>query len=207
MRYSEMWPKDAKRWDMMVINPSRVMEFQKTASHILQFKSVYRAIEEKTAHDGVGHEGEGVPWPFIAVAHLREAGEEDIGRWKCYLGNGQLLTKKTTIVPKNRGPFLGKDAFLNGALDGLAVDGLSAIVDWRLEKNIYWLQSFNGFGYEMYHNMPSPYVWGGTNIQKRGKYLTDGKFNASVMDTQPGIAPMLLTLMRLDPSITFARES
>jgi lysozyme family protein len=33
------------------------------------------------------------------------AEREMSGNLHCYLGNGQRLTKRTTIVPLNRGPF------------------------------------------------------------------------------------------------------
>lgn len=207
MRYADMWPKDAKWWDAMKINPGRVAEFERTAALLIRYKSVYQDIENATAHDGIGHEGEGVPWPFLALTHLREAGQGDVGKFQRYLGNGQLLSRRTTIVPKGRGPFTGPNAFKNGALDALKVDGLSAVVDWRLEKMLFWMESFNGWGYAMFKGIPSPYIWGGTNIQKPGKYIADGRYSSTTVDPQPGCAPILATMMKLDPSITFTRES
>ena len=55
--------------------------------------------------------------------------------------------------------------------------------------------------------LPSPYVWGGTNIQKPGKYVRDGVLSKKVWDTQPGCAPILKVLSTLDPSITLVRET
>jgi lysozyme family protein len=54
--------------------------------------------------------------------------------------------------------------------------------------------------------LPSPYIWGGTNIQKRGKYVGDGKFSRTAWDTQPGVAPMIATIARLDPNTTLAQR-
>lgn len=204
MRYSEKWPVYAKQWDAMTINPGRLNEFKKAAQEIFDHKATFLEIQEATAHDGIGKEGEGVPWYMIGLLLLREAGSPL--NFKAYLGNGQPLSRRTTIRPAGRGPFTGPKAFFNGALDALKVDGLSAILDWRLEKVLYWMELFNGAGYFL-HGLPSPYIWGGTNQQKKGKYIRDGVFDRNVMDTQPGCAPVLYLISKLDPSIKFTRES
>lgn len=202
MRYAEKWPEYAKQWDSMTINSARTTEFTRDAQRILAHKEQYLEIEKLTADDAAGKRGEGVPWHLIAVNHLRES-NLDFGT---YLGNGQSLIRVTTIVPKGRGPFFGADAFKRGALDALNIDGLSAVFDWRLEKELYYNEIFNGAGYHM-HGLPSAYVWGGTNIQRRGKYVSDNHWDATVMDTQPGTAPILWMLAKLDPTIKFVRES
>jgi lysozyme family protein len=174
----------------MIISGDRIDEFTHEAQHIINHKAQYKPIEDAT----------GVPWAMIGIIHLRESN----CNFATYLGNGQLLTHRTTIVPKGRGPFA---SFYDGAVDALKFDGLASIHDWRLEKILYYCESFNGFGYEMYHGVPSPYIWGGTNIQKIGKYVSDGHWNGAVWDPQPGCAPVLRKIMDLDPTVTFERES
>src|SRR5262245_27153532 len=105
MRYGTKWPVYAKQWDSMAIKANRKAEFAKLAQRLLAHKTEYQAIEKAT----------GVPWPMIAVLHLRES-NADFGT---YLGNGQSLKKKTTIVPKGRGPF---KSFKEGAIDALKID-------------------------------------------------------------------------------------
>jgi hypothetical protein len=51
-------------------------------------------------------------------------------------------------------------------------------------------EPYNGYGYRN-KGLRSPYLWASTNHQQRGKYVADGVFNASVMDTQMGVAAML----------------
>ncbi len=189
MRYGLKWPVYAKEWDGMVIKPSRLPEFTAIAKKILANKARYQAIEAVT----------GVKWYHIAVLHMRESS----GNFNTYLGNGQPLSQRTTIVPKGRGPF---KTFEEGAIDALKIDGLSSIHDWRLEKILYYCETFNGLGYEA-HGLPSPYLWGGTNQQKPGKYVRDGVFDSAAMDTQPGCAPILATLAKMDPTIHFTRET
>jgi hypothetical protein len=109
----------------------------------------------------------------------------------------------TTIVPKGRGPF---DSFLAGAIDALAYDGLTKVIDWRLEKQLWYCERFNGLGYAN-KGLPSPYVWGGTSIQRPGKYVADGVWDPNAHDGQPGCAPLLKTIAELDPTVQFVRET
>lgn len=188
MRYSTKWPEYAKQWDQMEIKPNRVAEFTKLAQFAVTNKAKYMEIESRT----------GVMWYHIAVLHRRESDAD----FNTYLGNGEPLNRKTRLVPKNRGPF---PTFLAGAVDALKVDGLSSVIDWRLEKILYYCEVFNGAGYDM-RGLPSPYIWGGTSIQKPGKYVADGKFSSSTIDGQPGCAPIVWAIAKLDPSVTFIRE-
>lgn len=189
MRYGVKWPQYARQWDSMVIKPKRLHEFDALAARLLANKARYQSIEAKT----------GVPWYLIAVLHLRESN----ANFDTYLGNGQSLYRRTTIVPKDRGPF---DSFEDGAIDALTIDGLTSVQDWRLEKVLYHCELFNGTGYNL-RGLPSPYIWGGTNVQQPGKYVSDGRFNPRVWDTQPGCAPILARLAELDPSIQWVRET
>ncbi len=192
MRYGAKWPQYAKWWDGMVIKPSRVHEFERDAAQLLAHKARYQYIEAKT----------GVPWHLIAILHMRESTAD----FDTYLGNGQSLHQRTTIVPKGRGPFTGPQAFENGAVDALRIDGLTSVRDWRLEKELYYCEIFNGGGYDA-RGLPSPYVWGGSSVQRPGKYTSDHGWNARVWDAQPGCAPILATMAKHDPSIKFVRES
>ena len=192
MRYATKWPQYAHWWDAMEIKPNRVTEFEHIAKVALDHKQIYAAIEQMT----------GVRWYHIAVLHRRES-DANFGT---YLGNGQSLAHRTTIVPKGRGPFTGPNAFTDGAIDALKIDGLTSVQDWRLEKILYYCELFNGAGYDE-KGLPSPYLWGGTTVQKPGKYVADRVFNAHVWDPQPGCAPILAALAKLDPTITFTRET
>jgi lysozyme family protein len=177
----------------MVIKSGRVGEFTHVADIAIAHKAVYQAIEAKT----------GVPWSHIAVLHRRESD----ANFNTYLGNGDPLSHATVNEPAGRGPFSGPNAFFNGGVDALHLDGLDKVVPpWPIEKMLYWAEIFNGAGYDM-HGRPSPYLWGGTNIQVAGKYVGDGRWKSTVWDTQPGCAPMLYMIAKLDPTVTFVRET
>lgn len=188
MRYSKKWPTYREQWDSMTINPSRQKEFDRLARFAMEYRPHYITIEGNS----------GVPWAMIACLHRRESDAD----FTTYLGNGDRLDRKTVHVPRGRGPF---NSFEEGAADALRLDGLTAVQDWRLEKVLYYCEIFNGAGYDA-HGIPSPYLWGGTNIQRPGKYVADGVWSKTAMDTQPGCCPMLKTIMKLDPSVKFERE-
>jgi len=185
-----MWPRYAAWWDKMVVNASRRSEFEALAKFAVDHKGVYQSIAALT----------GVPWELIAVLHRRESD----ANFHTYLGNGQPLIHRTTIVPKGRGPFLGSHAFIDGAVDALKLEGMVDVKDWRLEKQLFWAQAFNGFGYP---EIPSPYIWGGTSVQVPGKYIRDHVYDPSFWDLQPGCAPLLATIAQFDPTVKFTRET
>lgn len=193
MRYRDKWPIYAKQWDTMVIKPSHVPEFKNDAQFAIAHKDIYQRIEARS----------GVEWYHVALLHRRESNAD----FHTYLGNGQSLAHKTTEVPSGRGPFTGPDAFYNGALDALHLDKLDEVIPpWPIEKILYYCEIFNGTGYDG-HGIPSPYIWGGTNIQVYGKYVRDGVFDHTQMDTQPGCAPLLWMIGQMDSSVKFVREA
>lgn len=188
MRYGIKWPVYAKQWDSMQIKPDRKVEIQHLAQIALDNKARYQKIEHVT----------GVPWYLVAMLHRRESDAD----FSTYLGNGEPLNRRTRLVPPGRGPF---SSFEDGAIDALRLDKLTDVIDWRLEKLLYYCEIFNGAGYDQ-RGKPSPYVWGGTSIQQAGKYVSDGRWSSSSWDKQPGTAALLRAIMDLDPSVNPKRE-
>src|SRR5258708_4181352 len=122
MRYAKKWPEYRDQWNAMSIKPTRQKEFDRIAEYAFENRPRYVVIEGNS----------GVPWPMIACIHKRESDAQDKHGnplFTSYLGNGQPLNRKTTIVPKGRGPF---NSFEEGAMDALRIDGLTSIRDWRL---------------------------------------------------------------------------
>lgn len=187
MRYGTKWPVYAKQWNAMAIKPARSHEFELIARHLIALKSHYVPIEAAT----------GVPWYMIALIHLREANND----FSKSLAQGDPWNRRSTHVPIS-GPF---SSFEESALWSLQHDGLTTVRDWRLEKQLYYQELFNGTGYDL-RGLPSPYLWGGTDQQRAGKYVRDGVFSPSTWDGQPGVAPILKWMMELDPTIRPKRE-
>lgn len=166
-----------KLWDTMRIIRD-AQQLDATAKRIIAHKAVYEAVERDT----------GVPWQLVAVIHIRESGLGDVGRFLKGIHNGQSWKIKATIIPKI-GPF---KSWHECALAALKRTGLSAVGkgNWTPAKMISAAEPYNGYGYRN-NGLRSPYLWASTNHQQRGKYVRDGVFDASVMDTQLGVAAML----------------
>lgn len=190
--YSAQWPIYAKQWDVMHITPNRAREVGQVAERLVEHKDRYVAVEKDTL----------VPWYMIAVIHEREGS----GNFDLSLAQGDPWRRRSTHVPKGRGPFQSWEA---AAVDAIEIDHLTHadVKDWRLEKILYHLEGYNGWGYHDFHGIPSPYLWGATSIQGRGKYTSDGHWDAHEWDMQLGCCAMLLNMKMLDPSIQFIRET
>lgn len=111
-----------------------------------------------------------IPWYFIGLIHYRES-DCDFSR---HLHNGDPLKHVTRKVPKLR-PFVGHGppfSFVESAVDALIYQGKQDNWNdhWDLKNILIRLEKYNGFGYEMYWGVNSPYLWGGTNYYTTGSY-------------------------------------
>lgn len=134
-----------------------------------------------------------IPWQFIAAIHNLESGMN----FNKHLHNGDPLTRRTRRVPAGR-PKSGKPPFTweESAEDALRMKGLHEITDWSWERICYELERYNGFGYRMYHpGTLSPYLWSGTNLYTKGKYVADGKWSSTAVSKQAGAIGILKLLM------------
>lgn len=165
------------RWDACHIPADKGPLFKQVADRLTAPAafSRYKAVEKLT----------GVPWWFIAVVHEREASQN----WNTQLGQGDPLNKKSVHVPKGRGPF---STWEDGAVDALTNCAPFAArnKDWSIGGALAMLEAYNGLGYAQM-NKPSPYVWAGTDQYVSGKYVSDGKYSATTVDTQLGCAGLL----------------
>lgn len=175
------------RWDACHISQDQGPAFKKVADVLMQLNNHnrYQAVSDELSKRGYV-----VPWWFIAVVHYREAGfVNGQPNWNAYLGNGQPLNRKTTLVPVGRGPF---KSWEEGAVDALVYAPPYAIknYDWSIGGALTEIEEFNGLGYAN-KDLPSPYLWAGTDQYTAGKYVADGKFSPVTVDTQLGCAGLL----------------
>jgi len=157
-----------------------------TAARLLSFADKYKEVSDAT----------GVPWEVIGVIHYRES-NCDFGT---HLHNGDTLRKRTTHVPAGR-PLKGTPPFtwVESAIDAIKYDKLDKVTDWTMERMCYELEKFNGFGYRRESiDIPSPYLWSGTDHYQIGKFESDGHYNRSLKDAQLGVIPILLVLFKKD---------
>lgn len=178
------------RWQKCQITPARIAEVNSVATRLVAntAKMAYLAIENTT----------GVPWWVIAVIHEREADRN----FASNIAQGDPWNAPSRHVPKGRGPFA---SFYAAAVDALTNCAPKAATwkDWSAGGTLTILEEYNGMGYEDYHAEASPYIWGATNQEMRGKYVADGEYSSTTWDTQLGCAAMLQAMMQLDKSIIF----
>lgn len=169
-----------QRWDAMHIPADKGPLFKAVADRLVFNKPRYEAVAKALKTKGYD-----IPWEFIAVTHQREAS----GNFNSYLGNGQPLNKKTTIVPKGRGPF---SSWEEGAIDALvyAPPYAAKNTDWTISGTLNKLEEYNGLGYRQM-GVPSPYLWAGTDQYSKGKYVADHVYDPNHVDTQLGTAGLL----------------
>lgn len=150
-----------------------------------------RIILNKQRYVNVAHRfANPIKWFHVALIHQMEGG----GNFSTYLGNGQSIYKKTTIVPKGRGPF---STFELGAIDAIKLKLLDQVSDWSIGNTLYILESFNGFGYELYKGINSPYLWSGSNQYVSGYYPADSVYSKTLVSQQIGIALILKQLISM----------
>lgn len=167
-------------WRATVIKTPRLQEMRHLADIIAGYRAqFYDPVEKAT----------GVPWYVVGAIDCRE---ENFSHGS-YLGNGDPLYRVSTHVPRGRGPF---SSWYAGAIDAFHLDGMGHLPaggHWDIVTALIKCEAYNGMGYAS-HGLPSPYVWGGTNIQQAGKYTSDGHWSPSTWDSQPGCAAMFLAL-------------
>ncbi len=183
-----------RTWASLQIRPEKLATVRELAQQLAAGKLRYREIEART----------GVPWWFVGLCHYRESAFD----FDTYLGNGQTLGRRTTIVPKGRGPFTGPQAFVEGAVDALRLQGLIGVGDWSVARALYRLEGFNGYGYHG-RGVNSPYLWGGSTAYgppgaRGGKFVRDHVFDPNVVDTQIGTAVILRSLIDIDATVALA---
>ncbi|MDN5006476.1 hypothetical protein ACFQZO_37320 [Bradyrhizobium sp. GCM10027634] len=176
---------NADRWSKAKL--IRKTQSDNIAVQLLKAKKRYQYVEAKT----------GVPWPVVAVIHERESSQN----FTTQLGQGDPLHRVSVHVPAGRGPF---DTWEDGAYDALVLcpPFLARRKDWSLSAALTALETYNGIGYAA-KGVPSPYLWSGTDQYRSGKYVADGVYDPNKVDAQLGCAALLMSLMALDPSITF----
>lgn len=170
-------PEYVKNFNEAEIDPERVWEVKAACEKILANKKFYQDVEAKTT----------VPWDVIAAIHYRESSLN----FKAVLHNGERIVgtnKKTKLVPADRGPF---KTWRESAVDALLIKKYLFPKDWTIEKQLIFIEAYNGLGYKRRGEL-SPYVWAGTNKHdEHGKYVSDGKYDPNALEKQLGAVAIL----------------
>lgn len=185
-------------WELFLtctVEEDKVKEVQQMVLKIIGNKLRYEAVAKKMGS---------MPWWFIALVHAMESGLS----FNKHLHNGDPLTARTTHVPAGQpvanpagNPKEGPSAknpytWEESAEDALKAKGLDKWNDWTIRASLYKLEGYNGWGYRLYHqDTLTPYLWSYTNHYTKGKYGSDGKWDANLVSKQPGAAAILRMLV------------
>jgi len=173
-------------WSTVQIRPDVLKDIDRIAAAITKNRSRYAAVEAATK----------VPWYAIGAIHNMEASLSFTG----HLHNGDPLTGRTFQVPAGR-PKSGSPPY---KWEVSAIDALMEKVNswwskspgWSIPEMLWKLEGYNGWGYRQYHpETKSPYLWAGTNHYKSGKYVADGRWSASAVSVQRGVATIIKRLV------------
>jgi len=131
------------------------------------------------------------PWYWIGCIHHREASLN----FKTHLHNGDPLTARTVNVPagrpKGQPTTIGGYAWDVSARDALFIKSIDKWFDWSISGMLFQAERYNGWGYRLYKNNNSPYLWSGTQFWVSGKYVSDGKYDINASRDQIGVAAIL----------------
>lgn len=179
--YASLKSEYARLYRKLTVRPERQESADWHLAMIRKSRSRYEKVGEQT----------GVPWYFIAVCHALESSFN----FRAHLHNGDFpLTARTRQVPAGRPKqWLPPSDWESSAKDALRLLGFTGQADWSLERTLYRLEAYNGFGYRGFA-VPTPYLWSFSNHYERGKFVSDGKFSHIAKSQQCGAAVMLKLL-------------
>ncbi|MGB2185108.1 MAG: hypothetical protein ACPH5P_00365 [Akkermansiaceae bacterium] len=152
-----------------------IPKVDKVVRRILLHRKRYTAVDADT----------GVPWYVIAGIHNMESS----GSFRHHLHEGSSLNGRTRWVPKGR-PVNGNPPFTweESARDALAYDQMHEKRWAYLFDTLWAVECYNGTGYWRYHReVPTPYLYAKTSIERPGKYIADGKWSSTAVSKQVGV--------------------
>lgn len=175
------------RWAAARIRPEKSIAIDGMVAKFQRLAPRYQAIERMRAN--------GVPAVILFGLHMREADNS----FRSSLAQGDPLTQRSRNVPRGRIPGIEPPY----SWDQCAVDAVYNVdrldlKDWKTAKGaLDAITGYNGWGPEN-RGVPSSYVWGATTIygtgSARGKYVADGKWSPTAVDSQLGVAAILLRM-------------
>lgn len=164
---------------------TRVQSVGKT---VLKNKERYAAVAKIVFAKAVLPEGMTAAdlWYVLGLIHYKEASCNFAG----VLHNGERIIgtgKKTSIVPKGRGPF---STWEEAAIDAMNGESLGKLTNFELGSLLKVVERYNGTGYITGAGKgdTSAYLWACTNVNDDfGKYVSDGKWDGSAsVQSSPG---------------------
>ncbi len=181
--FAELKPEYAALFSAMAVRPEFAESLRWHTDAARRNRSRYEAVSKRL----------GTPWYFIAAIHGLEASYN----FRAHLHNGDFpLTARTRQVPAGRPLiWLPPSDWESSAKDALTLLGFAGQNDWSLERTLYRLEAYNGFGYRR-RGVATPYIWSFSNHYDRGKFVSDGRWNPEARSQQCGGGVVIQALAR-----------
>ena len=182
LRFADLADEYAELFKTAELRPEHRQSTDWHLTMMRESKGRYQAIGQRT----------GVPWFVIATIHGLEASFN----FRAHFHNGDFpLSRRTHQVPAGRPlVWLPPSDWESSVADALRLLGFSGASDWSLPRTLYRLEAYNGFGYRRIGRV-SPYLWSFSTHYDRGKFVSDGTFDAHARSQQCGAAVMLKLLV------------
>lgn len=171
-----------RRWHKAKVDPKWRSRAEAAVNRYVANRNRYAAIENLRPSPSV-------PARVIFGLH----GMESTWSFNKHLHEGSSLRRRTRWVPKGRPHGTPPFTWEESAEDVLYKLKDMENWDWsNLDSMLQNIETYNGLGYQRYHkSVPSPYLWSGTTIYTRGKYVSDKKWSSMAVSKQLGVAAML----------------
>lgn len=170
----------AARWQAAKVDSRQTIALDKLVQRWRRTAGNYQAVEFLRDN--------GVPAPVSFCLFYREADNN----MACSPAQGDPLTHLSINEPRGRLP--GKKPpfrWIDCAEDAYYVVDRLDRCNWKdLQSALDKMESFNGFGYRA-RGVAAPYLWAGTSLYTRGKYVSDGRFDRFAVDRQLGVCAIL----------------
>lgn len=128
-----------------------------------------------------------VPWQVIACLHAMEGSFDPAKQ----ILNGEKWSRKTTLVPKGKGPW---SSFETSCIDAFRESHWKGVDFTNVDSLLNAAERYNGIGYTK-RCKASPYIWSFSNHGLgTGKYVADGKYDPNAISQQAGVACILKVL-------------
>ena len=187
--FDALAPEYADLLSRGVIDPSREAELEARFRLILDRAENNHGDEWKAVTAATG-----VPMLWGIPSFERES-SSDYSRSPA---QGDRWDRPSVNVPRGLGPYPNWGA---SAVAAYRIDHLNMVTSWTWPRAMYEGELFNGFG-PRNHGKHTGYLWAWSNIYTGGKYVSDGVWDPNAHDQQCGMVPMMLMLLRLDPSLS-----
>ncbi len=140
----------------------------------------------------------GVPKLWAMASFERESSSD----YRTSPAQGDRWDEVSIHVPRGLGPYRNWAA---SAIAAYRIDRLDQVGagNWSWARGCFEGELFNGFGPRL-HGRHTGYLWSWSNIYTGGKYIADGVWSAVAIDQQCGMIPLMVGLLRLDPSLALA---